>query len=171
MKKKIYILFAMPFFYSCSDSSPLEPIPELYLIEIAAEQNNISAYDYKMAMESMAFRCYGLTKAITNKEIKPNIEKEVLTKEFFDRYQKIGLRFLLNRYSVAQNIDLQDYKEDLATNTNELLRIELAPIIKEYLKLIINNYEKSGNYFKNDLIRNDINICGPLYKEMGVYKD
>ena len=70
----------MPFFYSCSDSSPLEPIPELYLIEIAAEQNNISAYDYKLAMESMAFRCYGLTKAITNKEIKPNIEKEVLTK-------------------------------------------------------------------------------------------
>ena len=44
-EKKIYILFAMPFFYSCSDSSSLEPIPELYLIEIAAEQNNISAYD------------------------------------------------------------------------------------------------------------------------------
>ena len=170
MSKYLFIFLALSFTYSCSDSSPLEPLPEFYLIEIAAENNDTSDKKYKFWMESIALRCAGLTQAVTSEEIKPKTERETLTKEFFNEYKEIGFIFLLNRYSSARKIEL--LTEESALPNAKIIKTEISPIKEEYLRLMLKNYSKYDSYFDdNNIIRNDLNVCGPLYKEMGVYRD
>ena len=168
-KFNLFIFLVLSFIYSCSDSSPLEPLPEFYLIETAAENNDTTDKKYKLWMESIAFRCASLTQAIISEEITPKIEKEILTKEFFSKYKEISSTFLVNRYSSARNIELLT-EESVLPNMN-IIKTEISPIKKEYLRLMRKNYSKYDNYFDNKIIRNDLNVCGPLYKEMGTYKD
>jgi len=167
---KLLAPFFLLILVSCSKveigvSSDMEPLPEFYLIEALVEQDDVSDKD----MESLAFRCLGLTKAIMNEEIKPKLEKEILIKSFFEKYIVIGVPFLAHRFSSARNIDLSN--EQSNPQMLETLKEELPPIVQEYLRLMLENYKNAGNYFENNLLSNDINTCGPLYKEMGIYEN
>lgn len=165
MKKKLFNLFLIVFINIPVLASDFKPLQEFGMLKGQFTKKGISDKD----MEHIAFRCLGLTTAIMNVGIDPEIKKEKQIKEFFTKNKVNAAKFAYYSFNVANKIEPAAYK--LSNPYYEEVKQLLPSINQKYLSLINENYKKNGNYFENDFLWGDIDVCGSTFEFVETHEE
>ena len=154
LNRELFKFFLIAFISIPVLASDFKPLEEFGMIKGPFQKEGMSDKD----MEHVAFRCLGLTTAIMNVGIEPKTKKEKQIKEFFKKNKVNAAKIAYYSFNSANKIEAEAY--ELSNPYYEAAKEVLPPINQKYLSLIIENYKKNGNYFENDFLWGDIDICG-----------
>ena len=160
MNRELFKFFLIAFISIPVLASDFKPLEEFGMLKGQERKEDISDKD----MEHVAFRCLGLTTAIMNVGIEPKTKKEKQIKEFFKKNKENAAKFAYYSFNSANKIEAEAY--ELSNPYYGAVKEVLPPINQKYLSLINENYKKNGNYFENDFLWGDIDVCGSSFQGM-----